>query len=114
MAHNRIHFVHPLTGQLRTAPVGFSWTVLFFGGWPMVFRGDWKQLLITLLLTPVTLGIYWIYLWFNYNKMYIKKLVSDGFKAKGVDKGSISDVSTQIGLVIPELTTNTPSSHSEL
>lgn len=68
----------------------------------MVFRSDWKNAIISLLLTWVTLGIYGIYLWFGYNKMYIKELINKGFKAKGLDHGSIAEISAAIGQTIPE------------
>ena len=46
MANNAIHFINPHTGELRTAPVGYSWTVLFVWFLPPLIRSDWiKQLL---------------------------------------------------------------------
>lgn len=31
MAHSKIYFENPNTGQFKEEPVGFSWTVFFFG-----------------------------------------------------------------------------------
>ena len=27
--------------EVKKAPIGFSWTVFCFGGWPPLFRQDW-------------------------------------------------------------------------
>jgi len=42
MAYTTITFENPRTEHIKQAPVGFSWTVLLFGFFPRLFRGDWK------------------------------------------------------------------------
>jgi hypothetical protein len=58
--------------------LGFSWTTLFFGFLPAIFRGDFKWTLI-MILTYFLIGIGWIVFPFIYNKIYIKSLLEKGF-----------------------------------
>ncbi|SDL27779.1 hypothetical protein [Paracoccus chinensis] len=80
MAYATIDFHHPQTGALKQAPVGFSWTTLFFGFFPALFRGHWTGALIIFLIGWITLGFAQLVFAFIYNKMYVKHLLSEGFK----------------------------------
>ena len=42
MASMTLNMKNPQTGQVKQAPVGFSWTVFFWGMFPPFFRGDIK------------------------------------------------------------------------
>ena len=103
MAYAKITFENPDTGQIRQAPVGFSWTVLFFGLFPALFRSDWKWAIIMFLIFWVTFGFSNLVFMFIYNKLYVKELLGAGFKAKAVDSGNISDISGKLGIEIPAL-----------
>ena len=103
MANNTIFFENPLTGKMKEAPVGFSWTSAFFGPFPMLFRGAWKWLAITLVLALITWGLSGIVFMFIINKLYIKDLISDGYKARNVEKGTIEELSMKFGFKIPTL-----------
>ncbi|WP_158998371.1 hypothetical protein [Pigmentibacter ruber] len=104
MAFASIIFENPKTGLMKEAPVGFSWTVFFFGFIAPMFRGDWKWSFIILLCQFATLGLSNIFFMFKYNKLYIKDLVYSGYKAKSITKYDINFVSIQIGFKIPQLT----------
>jgi hypothetical protein len=105
MANNTIYFENPRTGQMKEAPVGFSWTTAFFGPFPMLFRGNWKWFAIILILALITWGLSSLVFMFIINKSYIKDLVGDGFKAKSVKVGTLEQVSMAIGFPIPLLGT---------
>lgn len=100
MAHAKIYFENPHTGQVREAPVGFSWTVFFFGFFPPLFRGHWAGFAILLIAAIVTFGLSGLIFMFIYNKMYIKYLISDGFKAKSAT-ADLDYLQQKLGLQIP-------------
>ena len=66
----------------KEAPVGFSWTTLFFGFFPALIRGDMKWAVIIFAATFVTFGLAGIVFAFIYNRLYIQSLVEKGFKIK--------------------------------
>jgi len=101
MAFNKIVFENPNTGHTKEAPVGFSWTVLLFGFFPPLIRGDWKWTIIILITGIITMGFSTIIFMFIYNKLYIKDLLSSGFKAKSIEIGTFEDVSQKIGIDLP-------------
>lgn len=101
MADAIINFVHPVTGEMRDAPIGFSWTTLFFGFFPALLRGHWVWAVFMFLLSALTFGLSWIVMPFIYNKIYARFLVNKGFRATG----STSDLATlerRISLKIPQ------------
>ena len=103
MAYTKLVMENPNTGHIKEAPVGFSWTVLFFGFFPPLFRGDWKWAIIMFLLSMITMGLSGLVFMFIYNKLYIKDLGGSGFKVKSVGMGTIDQVSQKIGLNLPAL-----------
>lgn len=109
MAFTTIYLKNPESAKIKKAPIGFSWTVLFFGFWIPLFRGDLKNALILffvtvsllflnfafyyVLLTSTPSSIYLtiivlmsmilviihLFYAFKYNKMFVKGLISKGF-----------------------------------
>jgi len=74
-----INLKHKDTGVVKTAPIGFSWTSLFFGVFVPLIRGDIKWFFMGLAIAIFTLGIGWIFIPFIYNKIYIKNLMEKGY-----------------------------------
>jgi len=74
-----LNFRQKDTGLLKTAPLGFSWTMLLFGIFVPLFRGDVKWFFYSLIIAFVTFGIGWLVLPFLYNKIYIKNLIKKGY-----------------------------------
>lgn len=84
---------HTGSGLIKSAPIGFSWTVFFFGGFPPLFRGDLKWAVImwvgggaAVLFAVMTLGVlfflpwvFWLVFAFIYNKRYVTELLGNGF-----------------------------------
>lgn len=100
MAHATIYFENPQTGQAREAPVGFSWTVSMFVFFPPLFRRDWAGFSILLLATIISFGFAGLVFMFVYNSMYIKFMISDGFKAKNATIG-LDALQQELGFPIP-------------
>ena len=123
MASNTIYFRNPNTGEMREAPVGYSWTVFCFNFIAPLFRSDWKGSGLILLINFVLLfsSFIWdpnqqhesahrsLHFWVGaiiagfYNKFYIKGLVKKGFQASGVDKGVLTEVVNKLDSSIPIL-----------
>ena len=82
MAFATIHFKGP-HGIAKDAPVGFSWTTLFFGFFPALIRGDWMWALIMIGCSFVSFGFASIVFAFIYNRLYIQNLLKQGFKISG-------------------------------
>jgi len=92
-----------MSGEMRRAPVGFSWTTLFFGCFPALFRSDWKWFAIMLLIGILTGGFSFLVFMFIYNKLYIKELINKGYKAVSIEDGNFEKASANVGIQIPVL-----------
>lgn len=75
-------------GAIKISYVGFSWTILFFGFFVPIFRGDFKWFLIMLVseivlgAPTVGIGAGLIHLVFSliYNKIYTQNLLEAGYR----------------------------------
>lgn len=67
-------------GVRKEVKDGFSWTMLFFGVFVPLVRGDWKWLIISFFTAFVTAGISWLVFPFFYNKLYRQDLLNSGYK----------------------------------
>ena len=83
--------------------MGFSWTTLFFGPFPMLFRGDWKWFVILLILALLTFGLSNLVFMFMINRLHIRDLVRDGYRVQSVRHGDVSTLSMNIGLPVSML-----------
>ena len=101
MAFATVTFENKRTGQIRQAPAGFSWTTLFFGFFPALFRQHWVGALIQFLIACISFGLSGLIFMFIYNKMYIKHLIGEGFVATQATM-TISEIENRIGLRLPK------------
>ena len=67
-------------GVRKQVKKGFSWTMLLFGVFVPLVRGDWKWFLITLVAAFVTAGISWLVFPFFYNQLYLNDLLNNGYE----------------------------------
>lgn len=67
-------------GATKEIKIGFSWTTLFFGCFPAMFRGNWKWAIIMILAAIATSGLSWFVFPFFYNRLYIKDLLNNGYR----------------------------------
>lgn len=90
---NRIQMRNQSNGLTKDGFYGFSWTTLFFGGFPALFRGDFITFIgltvVLIIIALVTAGfgafaasIAWA---FMYNKYYTRKLIEKGFTFDGTE-----------------------------
>ncbi|WDF81740.1 DUF2628 domain-containing protein [Lacticaseibacillus pabuli] len=76
------------TAAVVTTKVGFSWTTLFFGFFPALFRSDYKWALIIIAIELLTGtftfggGTFFTCLVFSflYNRLYINDLLAKGYE----------------------------------
>ena len=66
--------------EVKKAPIGFSWTMLLFGGWPAIFRQDWLWGIGLLIACLLSYGIAGVVCAFFYNKVYAKSLFDRGYR----------------------------------
>lgn len=102
MAYAKLYLKNPYTGTVREAPVGFSWTVLFFGFFPPVFRSDWRgfvMIFLFWLFAPVLSNFIFMFI---YNRMYLKSLIRDGFQVAG-GTTDVDAIQQRTGIPLPRL-----------
>ena len=111
MAFAKAYLENQRTGALRTAPIGFSWTMFFFGFFAPAIRGDWKWVAIVLgggiLLALISVGVLgWVpalvgaFIW---NKHYFRGLIEDGYKLRGIDGCDFEALEQNVGFRVPQL-----------
>jgi len=82
-----VNLNNPSSGLVKTGYFGFSWTTLFFGFIPALFRGDFITFIggfviaMIIALATAGVGVFVISLiWaFMYNKYYTRKLIEKGY-----------------------------------
>lgn len=97
--------------EVKTAPVGYSWTTLFFGGWPGIFRQDWLWGILLIIACMFTWGLAGIVCSFFYNKVYINGLIKRGFKIDAIAGTTEESLKSYLGLMtLPRTSTAVVSS----
>ena len=102
MASSKITFQHPNTGAIKEAPVGFSWTTLFFAGIPALIRGHIGMGVVIIIIGLLTLFWSDVIFAFIYNKMYVKNLIGEGFKVSSTTIPE-EQMAAKLGMALPKL-----------
>ena len=100
MAFTEITFQHPAHGGMKQAPIGFSWTTLFFSFFPALFRADWKWAIIQFIIAAFTFGLSAFVFCFIYNKLHVKTLLEQGYTSSE-DDTRLKPAEAALGLQIP-------------
>ncbi len=74
-----IRLRHAQSGIVTTGFYGFSWTTLFFSGFPALFRGDILTGAIVLALSASSFWIAALVWAFFYNRVYTSRLLERGY-----------------------------------
>jgi len=96
---------HRDSGLIKRGFYGFSWTTLFFGFWPALFRADFLTFIggfvVLVLIGIFTFGIGSVvamFVWaFFYNKYYTRKLLEKGYAFADSD-GVTSEAKASLGV----------------
>ena len=84
----------------RNCPIGFSFTVLFFGPFPPLLRQDWLWAFFIGLLAFITFGFTnLIFCWF-YNKVYLNKCLNNGYKVDDNEE-LVKKIELRLGRSLP-------------
>lgn len=102
MAFATVELEKQATGELRKAPVGFSWTTLCFGFFPALIRSDWKWGLIQAAAALLTWGLSVLVFAFIYNRLYLNDLLDNGFQIKAINGADRLKIEQAIGRKLAE------------
>lgn len=92
-----IMMLNPQNGIVKKGFYGFSWTTLFFGGFPAIFRGDLRTGILVIIINILTCGIAGIIWAFIYNKSYTLKLIEKGYIFQGSSE-SVIEAKSYLGI----------------
>lgn len=74
-----VQMTNPVTGRTAIGLQGFSWTTLFFGVFPALFRGHFVAFLVMGIIAIFTMGLSWLVFPFFYNGWHWNKLIGQGY-----------------------------------
>lgn len=104
-----IHMKHKDSGITKNGFYGYSWTTLFFGSFPALFRADFVtfigSFIVLVILAIATSGfgtILAMIVWsFMYNSYYTKGLLESGYKFSGTLSEN-KEAAQALGVSLPD------------
>jgi len=102
-----VQMKHKETGIVKTGYYGFSWTSLFFGGFPALLRGDISYglavIIAGVLFGAFSTGMLWLavaLVWaFIYNKYYTQRLLQAGYEFSDTPE-RVTDAKRAMGIAV--------------
>ncbi len=102
-----VSLLNKSTNEVKQSATGFSWTMVFWGPFPPLFRSDWKWAAIVFginivsnAIVPGAVFITGIIFGVTYNKSHLNDLLNSGFVPQG-DKAFVDSVYLYAGRVVP-------------
>src|SRR5437870_1256440 len=102
-----VYMKNPTNNLVAKAYIGFSWTSLFFGPWPLLFRNEWGFFLIFIAVYVVVamvtfgvgafvLGLVWAFI---FNKWHMKRLIERGYAIdESQTESLVAEAKAQVGI----------------
>ena len=100
MAATKIALHHRGRDKGCLAPVGFSWTTFFFGGFALLFRRPrawWLTIGVFAVAVP-TFAVSNLVVAFFANQLYVRTLIRKGFRMRDVPPDQLGDVLSRLGI----------------
>ena len=88
---------NPKTGITKKGYVGFSWTMLLFGGFVPLIRGDMAMAAMGFVLHILTIALGTAVWAFFFNKQYTTKLIEAGYEIVG-DPADVASAKLALGI----------------
>jgi hypothetical protein len=85
MAHSNVTMISDERHDITSAPIGFSWTTLFFGFFVPLFRNDYMWAIIMMVFSVLTLFVSNIPFAFLYNRIYLTKLLKQKYTVCNIE-----------------------------
>ena len=100
MAFTKVTLYHRERDKVCLAPVGFSWTTLFFGPFALIFRSPraWILTLAVAALAAVTVTVSNIVFAFFANQLYIRTLIRKEFRMRDVPPDRLGEIASKLGI----------------
>jgi hypothetical protein len=102
MAFTKLIMQNPFSADIKHAPVGFSWTSLFFGPLVPLFRGHYAGCAFWAVMSLFTAGLAIGVQAFIYNKRYLMHLVNNGYKVQHSPL-PLDYVASKVSMKLPEI-----------
>jgi hypothetical protein len=85
--------------EVKKAPVGYSWTMLFWWFFVPLLRADWVWFVAMLALGLLFWWVPAIVMSFFYNKIYLKNLFNKGYKVHSQTTLSDQQIMNYTGII---------------